>query len=99
MKNDEHLEHIRHSLAHLLAAAVLEIWPDAKNTIGPAVDIGFYYDFEFSSPVTEKDLGKIEQKMYEDYSRCINVDGWLKGLNQQIEALREEKRLGLEKLK
>ncbi|OHA15515.1 MAG: threonine--tRNA ligase [Candidatus Taylorbacteria bacterium RIFCSPLOWO2_02_FULL_43_11] len=59
------IEHIRHSLAHLLAAAALEIYPDAKNTIGPAIDNGFYYDFEFSSPITDKDLGKIEQKMRE----------------------------------
>lgn len=61
----EKLEKIRHSLAHLLAAAVLEIYPDTKNTIGPAVDNGFYYDFEFSSPIADKDLGKIEQKMRE----------------------------------
>jgi threonyl-tRNA synthetase len=65
MKNEDNLEHLRHSLAHLLAAAVLEIYPDTKNTIGPAIDNGFYYDFEFSSPVSEKDLGKIEQKMRE----------------------------------
>ncbi|MFA6536123.1 MAG: threonine--tRNA ligase [Candidatus Paceibacterota bacterium] len=60
MKN---LEHIRHSLAHLLAAAVLELQPDAKNTIGPAIDNGFYYDFEFSAPVSDKDLPKIEKRM------------------------------------
>ncbi len=65
MKNEENIAHIRHSLAHLLAAAVLELWPDTKNTIGPAIDNGFYYDFEFSSPINEKDLGKIEQKMRE----------------------------------
>ncbi len=65
MKNPEQVEHMRHTLAHLLAAAVLELWPDTKNTIGPAVDNGFYYDFEFSSAVTDKDLGKIEQKMRE----------------------------------
>lgn len=57
------LQNLRHSLAHLLAAAVLEIWPDAKRAIGPAVDNGFYYDFEFSSPITESDLPKIEKKM------------------------------------
>ena len=59
----EQLQSLRHSLAHLLAAAVLEIWRDAKRTIGPAVDNGFYYDFEFSSPVVESDLPKIEKKM------------------------------------
>jgi threonyl-tRNA synthetase len=62
---DQSLEHIRHSLAHLMAAAVLEFYPDAKNTIGPAIDNGFYYDFEFSTPISDKDLGKIEQKMRE----------------------------------
>jgi len=59
------IETIRHSLAHLLGAAVLSIWPDAKIATGPAIDNGFYYDFDFSSPITEKDLGKIEQKMRE----------------------------------
>ncbi|MFA6305033.1 MAG: threonine--tRNA ligase [Patescibacteria group bacterium] len=59
----EQLSQQRHSLAHLLAAAVLSIWPDAKRTIGPAIDNGFYYDFEFASPITEADLPKIEKRM------------------------------------
>ena len=59
------LENKRHSLAHLLAAAVLELYPETKNTIGPAIDNGFYYDFEFASPITDKDLPKIEKKMRE----------------------------------
>lgn len=63
--NEEKLHNLRHSLAHLLAAAVLELYPDAKNTIGPAIEDGFYYDFEFSSPISEKDLPKIEKKMKE----------------------------------
>ncbi len=63
--NNDNLKKIRHSLAHLLGASVLQIWPDAKLAIGPAIDNGFYYDFEFSSPITDKDLGKIEQKMKE----------------------------------
>ena len=63
--NPEELEHLRHSLAHLLAAAVLDIYPDAKRTIGPAIDDGFYYDFKFSSPISEDDLPKIEAKMRE----------------------------------
>jgi threonyl-tRNA synthetase len=57
------IEAKRHSLAHLLAAAVLELYPDARNTIGPAIDNGFYYDFEFSSPVNDSDLKEIEKKM------------------------------------
>lgn len=63
--DNAHLEHRRHSLAHLLAAAVLELYPDAKRTIGPAIEDGFYYDFEFSSPITDADLPKIEAKMRE----------------------------------
>lgn len=63
--NHEELEHLRHSLAHLLAAAVLELYPDAKRTIGPAIEDGFYYDFQFSVPVSEEDLPRIEEKMRE----------------------------------
>ena len=65
MKTHDSIEHVRHSLAHLLAAAVLRLYPDTKNTIGPAVENGFYYDFEFSTPIAEKDLAKIEKKMRE----------------------------------
>ena len=62
-ENQENLNHLRHTLAHLLAAAVLESNPDAKPTIGPAIDNGFYYDFEFKTPVSDKDLPKIEKAM------------------------------------
>lgn len=62
-KKDEKLEHVRHSFAHLLAAAVLELYPDAKRAIGPAIENGFYYDFEFSAPLSDTDLPKIEKKM------------------------------------
>ena len=61
----ENLYKVRHSLSHLLAGAVLSFYPDAKLAIGPAIDNGFYYDFEFSAPISDKDLGKIEQKMRE----------------------------------
>ncbi len=62
---NEQLIKMRHSLSHLMAGAVLSFYPDAKIAIGPAVDNGFYYDFEFSTPISDKDLGKIEQKMRE----------------------------------
>lgn len=63
--NSEHLDKLRHSSAHLLAAAVLELWPDAKRAIGPSIENGFYYDFEFSKPISEEDFPKIEAKMKE----------------------------------
>lgn len=61
--NQEKLHNLRHTLAHLLAAAVLETYPDAKPTIGPTIDNGFYYDFEFSTPITAEDLKGLEKKM------------------------------------
>jgi threonyl-tRNA synthetase len=61
--NPDQLAHLRHTLAHLTAAAVLELFPETKPTIGPAIDNGFYYDFEFKEPITEKDLKDIEKKM------------------------------------
>lgn len=63
--NESKIEHVRHTLAHLLASAVLELYPNTQNTIGPAVDDGFYYDFEFPSEIklSEKDLPALEKKM------------------------------------
>lgn len=63
MSENELLDHKRHTLAHLLAAAVMRLWPDTKRTIGPAIDNGFYFDFEFTHPLSEKDFGKIEKEM------------------------------------
>ena len=58
------LENRRHSLAHLLSAAVLELFPGAKNSIGPAIDSGFYYDFD-DLKISDADLPNIEKKMRE----------------------------------
>jgi threonyl-tRNA synthetase len=68
------LNKIRHSLAHLLGTAVINIWPDVKIATGPAIDNGFYYDFEFSTPIADKDLGKIEQKMRELIKKVKSFD-------------------------
>jgi threonyl-tRNA synthetase len=65
----EKINKIRHSLAHLLGAAVKSIWPDVKIATGPAIENGFYYDFDFTTPITEKDLEKIEQKMREIFKK------------------------------
>jgi len=60
------LETLRHSAAHLLAAAVKQLWPSAQPTIGPAIENGFYYDFDFGNiKISEEDLSKIEKKMRE----------------------------------
>jgi threonyl-tRNA synthetase len=70
-KNPEALEVYRHSTAHLLAAAVLELFPETKLGIGPPIESGFYYDFERSQPFTNEDLEKIEQRMWEIQARDL----------------------------
>lgn len=67
-ENNEKLAHIRHSLAHLLAAAVLELYPDTKRAIGPAIDNGFYYDFEFSTPLSDTELKSIQKQMKKTFN-------------------------------
>jgi len=63
-KTEVSLEVKRHSLAHLLAAAVMELWPQAKLAIGPAIDTGFYYDIDFGdAKITEENLKEIEKKI------------------------------------
>ncbi|WP_299742897.1 threonine--tRNA ligase [uncultured Tateyamaria sp.] len=58
-------ELVRHDLAHIMARAVQEIWPDTKVTIGPVIENGWYYDFDREEPFTPDDLGLIEKKMKE----------------------------------
>ena len=60
---DNFVETMRHSLAHVMAAAVTELFPNAKLGIGPAIDNGFYYDFDLEQPFVPADLPKIEKKM------------------------------------
>jgi len=64
-KSSEALEIIRHSTSHLMAQAVKELFPNAKVTIGPAIESGFYYDFDVDSAFTPEDLVRIEAKMSE----------------------------------
>lgn len=64
-KNEKKLETLRHSTAHILAAAVLEMFPEAKFGIGPAIENGFYYDFELPRTLIPEDLPLLEEKMKE----------------------------------
>lgn len=64
-KSPEALEIIRHSASHLMAQAVKELFPQAKVTIGPAIETGFYYDFDMEKPFTPEDLERIEARMAE----------------------------------
>lgn len=72
-KDDEGVEVIRHSTAHLLAQAVKQLFPEAQVTIGPVIENGFYYDFAYSRPFTPEDLEKIEAKMQQLVAENIPV--------------------------
>ena len=76
-RNDEGVEIIRHSFAHLVGHAVKQLYPDAKMAIGPVIDNGFYYDIAYSRAFTPDDLVKIESRMKEliklDYDVVVEV--------------------------
>jgi threonyl-tRNA synthetase len=85
-KNPEALPVYRHSTAHLLAAAVLELFPETKLGIGPPTEAGFYYDFQRDTPFTMDDLEKIEQRMRELQSRNLPYE---RKLTSKDEGLRK----------
>lgn len=95
-KNEEGLDIIRHSTAHLLAYAVKELFPDAQVTIGPVIDNGFYYDFSYKRPFTPDDLTAIEKKMAELAKKDEKVErkvlprdeavAYFKGINEHYKA-------------
>jgi threonyl-tRNA synthetase len=73
-KDEAALEVYRHSTAHLLAAAVLELYPETKLGIGPPIENGFYYDFDRPEPFTPDDLAKLEAKMAELAARDLKFE-------------------------
>ena len=60
-----HLDMLRHSTSHVMAQAVRDLFPEAKVAIGPSIENGFYYDFDYEPGFTEEDLSKIENRMKE----------------------------------
>ncbi len=90
-KDPEALEVYRHSTAHLLAAAVLELFPGTKLGIGPPIKDGFYYDFERSEPFTPEDLERIEKKMWELRDRDLPFE---RKLTPKEEGLAKYKAMG-----
>jgi len=64
LSKEDRLYRMRHSAAHIMAEAVLELFPDGKFAIGPPIDNGFYYDFDLPRPLTPDDLGAIEERMH-----------------------------------
>ena len=75
---DQANELLRHDLAHIMARAVQEIWPETKVTIGPVIKDGWYYDFDRKEPFSPEDLGLIEKKMKEIINKrdAIRTEVW-----------------------
>ena len=83
-KSPEALEIIRHSTSHLMAQAVKSLFPQAKVTIGPAIETGFYYDFDVDHPFTPEDLEKIEGKMQELAKANLKIERQVLSANEAI---------------
>ncbi|ODC03595.1 threonine--tRNA ligase [Terasakiispira papahanaumokuakeensis] len=83
-RDDEGLEVLRHSCAHLLAMAVKELYPSAQVTIGPVIDNGFYYDFDFERGFTPEDLQAIEKRMKELAKKDLPVKRFLMSREEAI---------------
>ena len=71
--SDKGLEILRHSASHIMAQAVKSLFPEARVAIGPAIENGFYYDFDVEKPFTEEDLARIEAKMAEIVSQRLGL--------------------------
>ena len=89
-KTEEGVEILRHSMAHLLAHAVKELFPEAQVTIGPVIDNGFYYDFSYSRPFTPEDLAAIEERMAEIARRDLPVEREVWPRDEAVEFFKKE---------
>src|SRR5881409_3968724 len=89
-RHPESLEVYRHSTAHLLAAAVLELFPETKLGIGPPIDSGFYYDFQRDTPFTPEDLEKIEKRMWEIQKRNVPYERQLTRKDEGLEKYKDD---------
>ena len=84
-KDEEGLEVIRHSTAHLLAQATQMLYPDAQVTIGPVIDNGFYYDFAYKDGFSEDDLAKIEKNMNHLIKQNLKIERSEMGRDEAVQ--------------
>ena len=73
--DEEQLAKMRHSAAHVLAEAVLEMFPEAKYAIGPSIETGFYYDFDLPRSLTPADLIILQKRMKKSVKRNVPITG------------------------
>jgi threonyl-tRNA synthetase len=91
IENDNSIEAVRHSLAHLLAYSVKQLFPGSQNAIGPAIDNGFYQDFEIAGDLSEEDLPKIEAKMKEVLGAWQGFERREVGLDEALQIFADNK--------
>ncbi len=84
------IDKLRHSCSHVLAQAVKQIWPDVKVTIGPAIDTGFYYDFDKKAPFTDDDLAQITKAMQKIINRNLPLKQTLMDRKDAVEFFRKQ---------
>lgn len=91
MSTENNVEGIRHSLAHLLAQTVKEMWPGSLNAIGPTIEDGFYQDFEINGKISEDDLPKIEEQMRKKLKEWTHFDKKEVSLEEAEEVFQDNK--------
>jgi threonyl-tRNA synthetase len=84
------IDKLRHTCAHVMAQAVQELWPDVKVTIGPAIDNGFYYDFDKKEPFSDDDLKAIEKQMYKIINKKPTLTKEVWNRNQALDYFRSK---------
>src|SRR5436305_10210025 len=85
MPKNEKLDTKRHSLAHIMAASILEIFPEAKFGVGPVIEDGFYYDIHLNRPLTPEDLQGIEKRMRDKVRKSLRFERSEIPINSAIE--------------
>ena len=103
-KDDEGLEILRHSCAHLLGHAIKQLYPDAKMAIGPTIDNGFYYDIDLDVTINDEELAKIEKRMqqlvktnYQVVKKKVSVDEAIAVFKERNEPYKLEILEGIDK--
>lgn len=89
-EDEEGKDCLRHTASHVLAQAVKRLYPDTKVAIGPAIENGFYYDFEFKEPITSEDLPKIEKEMQKIIKENIPVERYTMPRNEAIQYFKDK---------
>ncbi len=87
------IERLRHSCAHIMATAILRLWPDAQFAYGPPIENGFYYDFQMKHRITPDDFEKIEAEM-KKISKENQKFEWIGISREEAKAMAESGRLG-----